>query len=85
MEPLKSLDHKLDRLTLLEIENRNLKIAVVQNNIKNLQADLKNMQLDLSTVATKALVDAGLTVEEWGIDLDKGIFAKKPQAPNTAV
>lgn len=60
----------IDKITFLELENMSLKLRIMQNNYQNSQTAFQ-------TAATKALTDAGLTLEDWSIDLDHGVFLQK--------
>lgn len=62
----------IDRTTFLELENMSLKLRIMQSNFQQSQNAFQ-------AAATKAITDAGLTIEEWGIDLDKGVFIQKPK------
>jgi hypothetical protein len=53
----------MDRTVFLELENMSLKLRIMQQNFQQ--------------AAFKALADAGLSSDEWGIDLDKGTFVQK--------
>jgi hypothetical protein len=60
----------LDKVTKLELENVSLKLRMMQINYQQLQAEFQS-------IAMNALTEAGLTADEWAIDLDSGTFVKK--------
>jgi hypothetical protein len=55
----------LDRTVFLELENMSLKLRIMQTNFQQ--------------AASKALADAGLSPEEWAIDLDQALFVQRPK------
>ena len=60
----------IDRIKFLELENLSLKLQIRK---KNYDEALTFFQ----TQAIKTLTDAGLSPDEWGLDLDHGTFVKK--------
>lgn len=60
----------IDKMTLLELENMSLRLHIVKRNCLEMEAKFLE-------AAEKTLVNAGLTKEEWAVDLDRGLLVKK--------
>jgi len=60
----------LDKMVALELENLSLKLNIMKRNEQDLQQQFQ-------AAANKALSDAGLSFEEWAIDLDKAMFVPR--------
>ena len=54
----------------LELENASLKLYIMRRN-------MQDMELKFKEIGEKLLDSEGLTVDEWGIDLDRGLFVQK--------
>lgn len=57
----------------LKIENLSLKLHIAKRTVSD-------MERQLQQTAKKALIDNGLSEEEYIIDIDKGAFVPKPKA-----
>ena len=60
----------IDKMTFLELENMSLKLRIIQQ-------DFQTSHSIFQAAATKAVTDAGLTIEDWSVDLDNGVFVEK--------
>ena len=54
----------------LELENASLKLYIMRRNIQELEMKFKD-------IGEKLLQSENLSLEEWAIDLDRGLFVQK--------
>lgn len=67
----------IDKLTFLGLENLSLKLQIATLSLQNSRKTVADLNGELQVAAAQALKDAGLSEDEWGIDLNTGKFAKK--------
>ena len=60
----------IPREQFLELENHSLKLHIMQRNVQDQDAKFK-------AAIAKAYETAGLTPEDWALNLDSGQFVKK--------
>ena len=56
----------------LELENMSLRLHIARRNVQDMEAKFRS-------VAEGALTAEQLSPDEWGIDLDRGLFVHKTQ------
>lgn len=69
----------IEQVTFLGLENLSLKLQIATINLQNSRKTVSDLNAELQQAAAKALKDAGLSEDEWGIDLNTGKFSRKEQ------